>query len=112
MKGQFGHNGALYNGWETRRHNPLPYDWSVHIPLKTSISLLYLSSGVSYNWVQLGRYQDLTSTLEILMVCSLLSLSIGINYVHSPSGNEAPEASVYALYDAEQKDPKNDDPRV
>jgi allantoicase len=32
--------------------------------------------------------------------------------VHSPSGNEAPEASVYALYDAELKDPRNDDPRV
>lgn len=32
--------------------------------------------------------------------------------VHSPLGNEAPEASVYALYDAELKDPRNDDPRV
>ena len=40
MKGQFGPNGALYSGWETRRHNPLPYDWSVHIPLKSSFSLL------------------------------------------------------------------------
>jgi allantoicase len=113
MKGQFGPNGALYSGWETRRHNPLPYDWSVHIPLETSIFLLrYLSSGASCSWVQLGRYQDLTSTLQLLMVCSLSSLSIAINCVHSPPGNEAPEASVYALYDAEPKDPVNDDPRV
>jgi len=29
MEGQFGPNGALYSGWETRRHNPT-YDWSVH----------------------------------------------------------------------------------
>ncbi|KAG2079215.1 Allantoicase [Suillus decipiens] len=28
LKGQFGPNGALYNGWETRRHNP-SYDWCV-----------------------------------------------------------------------------------
>ena len=111
MKGQFGPNGALYSGWETRRHNPLTYDWLVHILLETSIFLLkFLSSGASYSWVQLGRYQDLTSILQILMVCLLSSLSI--NCVHSPPGNEAPEASVYALYDAELKDPRNDDPRV
>ena len=28
MKGQFGPNGALFDGWESRRHNPT-YDWSV-----------------------------------------------------------------------------------
>ncbi|CAA7261690.1 unnamed protein product [Cyclocybe aegerita] len=28
MKGQFGPNGALYSGWETRRHNPT-YDWCI-----------------------------------------------------------------------------------
>ncbi|PPQ99434.1 hypothetical protein CVT24_005241 [Panaeolus cyanescens] len=28
MKGQFGPNGALFSGWETRRHNPT-YDWCV-----------------------------------------------------------------------------------
>lgn len=28
MKGQFGPNGALYDGWETRRHNPT-YDWVI-----------------------------------------------------------------------------------
>lgn len=26
LKGQFGPNGALYDGWETRRHNP-DFDW-------------------------------------------------------------------------------------
>lgn len=26
MKGQFGPNGALFDGWESRRHNPT-YDW-------------------------------------------------------------------------------------
>ncbi|KAF5351866.1 hypothetical protein D9756_007571 [Leucocoprinus leucothites] len=28
MKGQFGPNGALYSGWESRRHNPT-YDWCI-----------------------------------------------------------------------------------
>lgn len=28
MKGQFGPSGALYNGWETRRHNP-GHDWCI-----------------------------------------------------------------------------------
>jgi len=28
LKGQFGPNGALYSGWETRRHNPA-YDWCI-----------------------------------------------------------------------------------
>ncbi|KAG6378302.1 galactose-binding domain-like protein [Boletus reticuloceps] len=28
LKGQFGPNGALYSGWETRRHNPT-FDWCI-----------------------------------------------------------------------------------
>ncbi|KAI9442507.1 galactose-binding domain-like protein [Lactarius indigo] len=28
LKGQFGPNGALYDGWETRRHNPA-HDWAI-----------------------------------------------------------------------------------
>lgn len=28
LKGQFGPKGALYDGWETRRHNPA-YDWAI-----------------------------------------------------------------------------------
>ncbi|PGH02842.1 allantoicase [Polytolypa hystricis UAMH7299] len=27
--GTFVHTGAWYDGWETRRHNPEPYDWAV-----------------------------------------------------------------------------------
>jgi allantoicase len=27
--GVFVHTGAWYDGWETRRHNPAPYDWAV-----------------------------------------------------------------------------------
>lgn len=27
--GVFVHTGAWYDGWETRRHNPSPYDWAV-----------------------------------------------------------------------------------
>jgi allantoicase len=37
MKGQFGPNGALFSGWETRRHNPT-YDWCI-IQLGTSGSV-------------------------------------------------------------------------
>ncbi|KAF9482161.1 allantoicase [Pholiota conissans] len=37
MKGQFGPNGALFSGWETRRHNP-GYDWCI-IQLGTSGSV-------------------------------------------------------------------------
>ncbi|KDN53484.1 Allantoicase [Tilletiaria anomala UBC 951] len=29
MKGQFGPAGALFDGWETRRHNSQPYDWVI-----------------------------------------------------------------------------------
>lgn len=29
LKGQFGPAGALFDGWETRRHNPEAYDWAV-----------------------------------------------------------------------------------
>ncbi|KAF7321678.1 putative allantoicase [Mycena kentingensis (nom. inval.)] len=38
MKGQFGPNGALYSGWESRRHNPA-YDWCI-IQLGTSGSVV------------------------------------------------------------------------
>ncbi|KAJ8469164.1 hypothetical protein ONZ45_g16986 [Pleurotus djamor] len=38
MKGQFGPKGALYSGWETRRHNPT-YDWCI-IKLGTSGSIV------------------------------------------------------------------------
>ncbi|KAI8993038.1 allantoicase [Trametes punicea] len=37
LKGQFGQKGALYSGWETRRHNPA-YDWCI-IKLGTTGSI-------------------------------------------------------------------------
>ncbi|KAF8813811.1 allantoicase [Phlegmacium glaucopus] len=74
MKGQFGPNGALFSGWETRRHNPT-YDWCI---------------------IQLGT----TGTISGFDIDTA-------NF----NGNEAPEASVYALYDAELRDPLHDDPR-
>ncbi|KAI0358415.1 allantoicase [Trametes cingulata] len=37
LKGQFGPKGALYSGWETRRHNP-SYDWCI-IKLGTTGSI-------------------------------------------------------------------------
>ncbi|KAF7376361.1 putative allantoicase [Mycena sanguinolenta] len=37
LKGQFGPNGALFSGWESRRHNPA-YDWCI-IQLGTSGSI-------------------------------------------------------------------------
>ncbi|KZT71006.1 Allantoicase [Daedalea quercina L-15889] len=38
LKGKFGPNGALYSGWETRRHNPA-YDWCI-IKLGTTGTIL------------------------------------------------------------------------
>ncbi|KAK4688521.1 allantoicase, partial [Tremellales sp. Uapishka_1] len=39
MKGQFGPNGALYDGWESRRHNP-SFDWVI-ILLAPKLSTLH-----------------------------------------------------------------------
>ncbi|EAU91039.2 allantoicase [Coprinopsis cinerea okayama7 len=38
LKGSFGPNGALYDGWETRRHNPA-YDWVI-VQLGTSGNII------------------------------------------------------------------------
>ncbi|BCR93671.1 allantoicase [Aspergillus luchuensis] len=43
--GVFVHTGAWYDGWETRRHNPAPYDWAV-IKLGVSSAHIY---GVEVN---------------------------------------------------------------
>jgi len=92
MKGQFGPNGALYSGWETRRHNPT-YDWCI---------------------IQLGT----TGTLQGFDVDTsnfngdLFEFRVSCHFVYSfLLGNEAPAASVYALHDADQKDPQHDDSR-
>ncbi|WVW84486.1 allantoicase [Kwoniella bestiolae CBS 10118] len=46
MKGQFGPNGALYDGWESRRHNP-SFDWVI-IHLATSSSISYVDIDTSH----------------------------------------------------------------
>jgi len=93
MKGQFGPNGALYNGWETRRHNAT-YDWCI-IQLGTAGTLRALdvdTANFNGDWVELSR----------LVPC----------YSSTSLGNEAPAVSVYALHDADLKDPQHDDSRV
>ncbi|KAJ5429770.1 hypothetical protein N7491_006786 [Penicillium cf. griseofulvum] len=37
--GVFVHTGAWYDGWETRRHNPEPYDWTV---IKLGVAAAYI----------------------------------------------------------------------
>ncbi|PPQ89703.1 hypothetical protein CVT25_014104 [Psilocybe cyanescens] len=74
LKGQFGPNGALYSGWETRRHNP-DHDWCI---------------------IQLGTTGSITG--------------FDVDTANF-NGNEAPAASIHALYDADLKDPTPDDAR-
>ncbi|KAF9060654.1 galactose-binding domain-like protein [Rhodocollybia butyracea] len=74
LKGQFGPNGALYSGWESRRHNPT-YDWCI---------------------IKLGAPGKI--------------LGFDIDTTHF-NGNEAPEASVEALYDPSSNDPNPTDSR-
>lgn len=93
MKGQFGPNGALYSGWETRRHNQT-YDWCI-IQLGTTGTLKGLD-------VDTANFNGDCS--NIIFSCHFYS-SISL-------GNEAPAVSVYALHDADQKDPQQDDSRV
>jgi allantoicase len=93
MKGQFGPNGALFSGWETRRHNPT-YDWCI-IQLGTTGTLQGLdvdTANFNGDWVRISDLVPFYSSISL--------------------GNEAPAVSVYALHDAEQKDPEQDDSRV
>ncbi|EMD37856.1 hypothetical protein CERSUDRAFT_105740 [Gelatoporia subvermispora B] len=46
LKGQFGPKGALYSGWETRRHNPT-YDWCI-IKLGTTGSVFGFDVDTTY----------------------------------------------------------------
>ncbi|KAG8929828.1 Allantoicase [Tulasnella sp. 418] len=69
LKGQFGPKGALFSGWETRRHNPT-YDWCI---------------------IKLGAPGHI--------------MGFDIDTSHF-NGNEAPQASVEALFSAK------DDPTV
>ncbi|KAG8800263.1 Allantoicase, partial [Serendipita sp. 399] len=67
LKGQYGPKGALFSGWESRRHNPT-YDWCI---------------------IQLG------------IPGFILGFDIDTSHFN---GNEAPEASVQALFTTEAED--------
>ncbi|WWC88844.1 allantoicase [Kwoniella dendrophila CBS 6074] len=47
MKGQFGPNGALYDGWESRRHNP-EFDWVIIKLATPSTSISYVDIDTSH----------------------------------------------------------------
>ncbi|TDL25906.1 allantoicase [Rickenella mellea] len=72
LKGQFGPKGALYSGWESRRHNP-NHDWCI---------------------IKLGAPGYISG--------------FDIDTSHF-NGNEAPEASVQAIYAPETHAPSFDD---
>ncbi|KAG8749487.1 Allantoicase [Serendipita sp. 396] len=74
LKGQYGPKGALFSGWESRRHNPT-YDWCI---------------------IQLG--------------ISGFILGFDIDTSHF-NGNEAPQASVQALFTTEAEDLLPEDER-
>ena len=76
LKGQFGPKGALFSGWETRRHNPT-FDWAI---------------------IKLGVPGQIAG--------------FDIDTAHF-NGNEAPEASVEALFDVDgSHEPSEKDARV
>jgi allantoicase len=74
LKGQFGPKGALFSGWETRRHNA-DHDWCI---------------------IKLGT----TGTVS----------GFDIDTTHF-NGNEAPHASVEALFSSRAEDPTVNDAR-
>ncbi|OCF43935.1 allantoicase [Kwoniella heveanensis CBS 569] len=47
MKGQFGPNGALYDGWESRRHNPT-FDWVIIRLATPSTTIEYVDIDTSH----------------------------------------------------------------
>jgi allantoicase len=72
MKGQFGPTGALYDAWESRRHNP------------------------SFDW-----YVTCTGMTDDRVIIKLATDFAHIHYVDIDtshfSGNEAPESSVFGI---------------
>lgn len=75
MKGQFGPKGALFDGWESKRHNPT-YDWAI---------------------IKLGAPGHI--------------IGFDIDTANF-NGNEAPQASVEALFSTGGDDPKEKDTKV
>jgi allantoicase len=72
MKGQFGPTGALYDAWESRRHNP-SFDWYVkHVDMSDDRVIIKLATDFAHI-----HYVDIDTS-------------------HF-SGNEAPESSVFGI---------------
>jgi allantoicase len=72
MKGQFGPTGALYDAWESRRHNP-SFDWYVkHVGMTDDRVIIKLATDFAHI-----HYVDIDTS-------------------HF-SGNEAPESSVFGI---------------
>jgi allantoicase len=72
MKGQFGPTGALYDAWESRRHNP-SFDWYVkHVRMTDHRVIIKLATDFAHI-----HYVDIDTS-------------------HF-SGNEAPESSVFGI---------------
>lgn len=73
LKGQFGPKGALFSGWETRRHNP-SYDWLADFPnVKGVCSILCLYYQVHhtawdyrfYFWLR-SRYRPFQRFVQVI----------------------------------------------
>ncbi|TFY64094.1 hypothetical protein EVJ58_g2840 [Rhodofomes roseus] len=80
LKGQFGPKGALYSGWETRRHNPT-YDWYAILTSHRFLRSAYL-----------GRIR---CVIKLGTTGTVFGFDIDTTHFN---GNEAPEVSVDALY--------------
>ncbi|KAG1753039.1 allantoicase [Suillus lakei] len=80
---QYGPNGELYSGWETRRHNPT-YDWWVyHQTGNDRVNHLAFDIDTTHFNGMPGSSLDKGPELDSI----------------TPLGNEAPEASVDAAYE-------------
>lgn len=73
MKGQFGPTGALYDAWESRRHNP-SFDWYVAPRMSMTDERVIIKLATDFAHI---HYVDIDTS-------------------HF-SGNEAPESSVFGI---------------
>lgn len=122
LAGQFGPKGALYDGWETRRHNAPDHDWYVLVDIPLP----------SFRRVEADSFRPLLLPLSPRFSARLLHrviIALGpkassivgfdIDTAHF-TGNYGPEAAVYGLSlsaegkDLEREEAKldGDDPRV
>ncbi|GJJ06320.1 hypothetical protein Clacol_000511 [Clathrus columnatus] len=90
LKGQFGPNGALYSGWETKRHNPT-FDWCI---IKLG------APGYVYGFdIDTSHFNGKLNSTHFDMIGADTSV-----------GNEAPAVSVEACYTASGASPNATDP--